>query len=171
MGKKPSKQELFENLSLELRRGALTLAVLSQLQEERYGYDLKQSLDEQGLEINEGTLYPLLRRLEKQGLSSASRHTLSLTVNALHTFYCPTEEELAFISTHARGDAQHASPRESEQVGQIVGAFSADTGHGEQSGDADRRPVDRACIGRRQRRPPRQPSNARQSCRGRQASR
>ena len=68
MGKEPSKEAQFENLSLELRRGALTLAVLSRLQEERYGYDLKQSLDDQGLEINEGTLYPLLRRLEKQGL-------------------------------------------------------------------------------------------------------
>jgi DNA-binding PadR family transcriptional regulator len=68
MGKKSSKQAIFENLALELRRGALTLAVLSRLQEERYGYDLKQSLDARGLEINEGTLYPLLRRLEKQGL-------------------------------------------------------------------------------------------------------
>lgn len=44
------------------------LAVLSQLQDEQYGYSLKQSLDELGMEINEGTLYPLLRRLESQGL-------------------------------------------------------------------------------------------------------
>ena len=44
------------------------LAVLSKLQDEQYGYSLKQSLDEQGMEINEGTLYPLLRRLESQGL-------------------------------------------------------------------------------------------------------
>lgn len=60
--------EVLENLTLELRRGALVLAVLSQLQEEQYGYSLKQRLVEGGLEVNEGTLYPLLRRLESQGL-------------------------------------------------------------------------------------------------------
>ncbi|HTU71608.1 MAG TPA: helix-turn-helix transcriptional regulator [Candidatus Baltobacteraceae bacterium] len=59
---------LFENLRLELRRGCLTLAVLSQLRTERYGYTLRKALEEAGLEIDEGTLYPLLRRLETQGL-------------------------------------------------------------------------------------------------------
>ncbi|MCL4862430.1 MAG: PadR family transcriptional regulator [Caldilineaceae bacterium] len=55
-------------LQLELRRGAMVLAVLSQLKEAEYGYSLKQQLSEAGLEIPEGTLYPLLRRLEAQGL-------------------------------------------------------------------------------------------------------
>lgn len=59
---------LFENLRLELRRGCLTLAVLSQLRTERYGYTLRKALEAAGLEIDEGTLYPLLRRLESQGL-------------------------------------------------------------------------------------------------------
>lgn len=59
---------LLENLSLELRRGALVLAVLSQLHAKQYGYSLKQQLASQALEIPEGTLYPLLRRLEAQGL-------------------------------------------------------------------------------------------------------
>jgi len=59
---------LRENLSLEFRRGALVLAVLSQLHEEQYGYSLKKLLAGRGLEIDEGTLYPLLRRLEAQGL-------------------------------------------------------------------------------------------------------
>lgn len=59
---------LFENLRLELRRGCLTLAVLSQLRTERYGYTLRKALAEAGLEIDEGTLYPLLRRLESHGL-------------------------------------------------------------------------------------------------------
>ena len=68
MANKPSKESLIDNLSMELRRGALTLAVLKCLQEPQYGYSLKQSLESQGLSINEGTLYPLLRRLEKQGL-------------------------------------------------------------------------------------------------------
>lgn len=55
-------------LRLELRRGIVVLAVLSQMDTARYGYSLIQRLAEQGLEIEEGTLYPLLRRLEKQGL-------------------------------------------------------------------------------------------------------
>ena len=58
----------FENLRLELRRGCLVLAVLAQLQMEQYGYTLRKSLEESGLDIDEGTLYPLLRRLESQGL-------------------------------------------------------------------------------------------------------
>lgn len=62
------KEALYDKLLLEVRRGVLTLAVLSQLKQEQYGYSLKQSLDELGMEINEGTLYPLLRRLESQGL-------------------------------------------------------------------------------------------------------
>lgn len=60
--------EQFENLRLELRRGVVVLAVLSQMDTARYGYSLIQSLAERGLDVEEGTLYPLLRRLEKQGL-------------------------------------------------------------------------------------------------------
>ena len=60
--------ELFENLRLELRRGCLTLAALTQLRTERYGYTLRKALSDDGLEIDESTLYPLLRRLETQGL-------------------------------------------------------------------------------------------------------
>ncbi len=58
----------FENLRLELRRGCLSLAVLSQLKTESYGYTLRKALNDQGMEIDEGTLYPLLRRLESHGL-------------------------------------------------------------------------------------------------------
>lgn len=57
-----------DNLTQELRRGILVLAVLSQLQEERYGYEVIKLLADHGLEIDQGTLYPLLRRLETQGL-------------------------------------------------------------------------------------------------------
>lgn len=55
-------------LELELRRGALVLAVLSHLRKMEYGYSLRQALADRGLAIDEGTLYPLLRRLESQGL-------------------------------------------------------------------------------------------------------
>jgi PadR family transcriptional regulator, regulatory protein PadR len=60
--------EQLNQLRLELRRGIVVLAVLSQTEAARYGYSLIQQLAEQGLDIEEGTLYPLLRRLEKQGL-------------------------------------------------------------------------------------------------------
>ncbi len=60
--------ELFENLRLELRRGCLVVAVLANLGTEHYGYTLRKALVEQGIDIDEGTLYPLLRRLESQGL-------------------------------------------------------------------------------------------------------
>jgi len=62
---------LFENLKLELRRGCLIVAVLAQLKQEHYGYTLRKALDDLGLAIDEGTLYPLLRRLEIQGLLSS----------------------------------------------------------------------------------------------------
>jgi PadR family transcriptional regulator PadR len=58
----------FDSLRLELRRGCLVMAVLAQLRVEHYGYTLKKDLADQGMEIDEGTLYPLLRRLENQGL-------------------------------------------------------------------------------------------------------
>ena len=60
--------DVFENLRLELRRGCLIVAVLAQLRVEQYGYTLRKSLADDGLSIDEGTLYPLLRRLESQGL-------------------------------------------------------------------------------------------------------
>jgi PadR family transcriptional regulator PadR len=59
---------LFENLRLELRRGCLVLAVLAALRAEQYGYTLRKLLAAHGLNVDEGTLYPLLRRLESQGL-------------------------------------------------------------------------------------------------------
>src|SRR5271157_3291648 len=60
--------EILENLRSELRRGSLIVAVLAQLGSEQYGYTLRKSLEEHGISIDEGTLYPLLRRLETQGL-------------------------------------------------------------------------------------------------------
>lgn len=60
--------DLFESLRQELRRGSLGLAVLARLRVERYGYTLRQALADDGLEMEESTLYPLLRRLESKGL-------------------------------------------------------------------------------------------------------
>ncbi|HEY1217657.1 MAG: PadR family transcriptional regulator [Bryobacteraceae bacterium] len=63
-----ASSELFDNLRLELRRGCLVVAILAQLHTEHYGYALRKALAGQGLVIDENTLYPLLRRLENQGL-------------------------------------------------------------------------------------------------------
>jgi PadR family transcriptional regulator, regulatory protein PadR len=60
--------DVFENLRLELRRGSLVLAVLAALRAEQYGYTLRKELADHGMAIDESTLYPLLRRLESQGL-------------------------------------------------------------------------------------------------------
>ena len=64
----PVDAELLNSLRLELRRGCLVVAVLTQLREEHYGYTLRKALADKGLAIEESTLYPLLRRLETQGL-------------------------------------------------------------------------------------------------------
>ena len=61
-------EQQIEKFTLELRRGIITLAVLSQLDEEQYGYSLIKRLSEKGLDVEQGTLYPLLRRLADQGL-------------------------------------------------------------------------------------------------------
>ncbi len=60
--------DIFENLRLELRRGSLIIAVLAELRVEHYGYALRKGLADRDFSIDENTLYPLLRRLESQGL-------------------------------------------------------------------------------------------------------
>ncbi len=60
--------EIVSGLILELRRGSLTILVLSQLNEPTYGYKLIKTLEENGIAIEGNTLYPLMRRLETQGL-------------------------------------------------------------------------------------------------------
>ena len=67
----PNRQELFENLRIELRSGSVIVAALAQLRTEHYGYTLRKALSEVGMDIEENTLYPLLRRLEGQGLLSS----------------------------------------------------------------------------------------------------
>ena len=66
---------VFDSLELELRRGILVLAALSQLRTFRYGYELRQALADHGLPVEEGTLYPLLRRLESQGVLESEWRT------------------------------------------------------------------------------------------------
>lgn len=78
MAREPASPELDDVLALhlqELRRGTVVLACLQLLDEPHYGYALLQTLDEIGLEVDGNTLYPLLRRLEGQGLLRAEWNT------------------------------------------------------------------------------------------------
>ena len=69
------ERDLLDSLLMELRRGTLVLSVLSQMGEKKYGYALVQSLEEKGISMDPNTLYPLLRRLEKQGLLASAWET------------------------------------------------------------------------------------------------
>jgi PadR family transcriptional regulator PadR len=68
MSHRQTHAELLENLRIEMRSGCLVLAALAQLRVPHYGYSLRKALSEIGLEIEENTIYPMLRRLEDQGL-------------------------------------------------------------------------------------------------------
>ena len=57
-----------DKMRLELRRGVLVLAVLASLKQPHYGYSLRKQLQDRGIDIAEGTLYPQVRRLAEQGL-------------------------------------------------------------------------------------------------------
>ena len=64
----PDVNETINGLLGELRRGTIVIGVLRQLTEPQYGYSLVPVLEEKGVAVDPGTLYPLLRRLEKQEL-------------------------------------------------------------------------------------------------------
>lgn len=69
------ERDLLGSLVMELHRGTLVLSVLSQMDEAKYGYALVQNMEEKGVAIDPNTLYPLLRRLEKQGLLKSTWET------------------------------------------------------------------------------------------------
>ncbi|MBN1262371.1 MAG: helix-turn-helix transcriptional regulator [Anaerolineae bacterium] len=95
-----------EQLILELRRGVIVLAVLGALREAHYGYSLRKQLVSLGLDINEGTLYPLLRRLESQGLLRSDwreadgrrRRYYQLSLQGEATLETLTEEWLGLVA-------------------------------------------------------------------------
>jgi DNA-binding PadR family transcriptional regulator len=79
---------LLANFSTELRRGSLILAVLGMLRDKHYGYELLNLLEERGIEMDANTLYPLLRRLEAQGLLSGTWDT---TESRPRKYFCLSE--------------------------------------------------------------------------------
>ena len=84
-----SYEELISSLIIELKRGTLVLSVLSQLKTPEYGYSLVQKLENKSTLIEAGTLYPLLRRLEKQGLLTSEWDT---SESRPRKFYVLSEE-------------------------------------------------------------------------------
>ena len=84
-----SIEDLMSSLITELKRGTLILSVLSQLNEPEYGYSLVQKLEQKSIPIEAGTLYPLLRRLEKQKLLTSEWDT---TESRPRKFYLLSEE-------------------------------------------------------------------------------
>lgn len=82
-------EELVASLDQELRRGTLVLCVLSRLHTPQYGYDLVGQLSAHGIVIDISTLYPLLRRLEKQGICSSQWET---TGTKPRKYYLLTEQ-------------------------------------------------------------------------------
>ncbi|PZG36793.1 PadR family transcriptional regulator [Spongiactinospora gelatinilytica] len=69
------EDELLATHLQELRRGTVVLACLLILRKPDYGYALLDQLDRRGFAVDANTLYPLLRRLEKQGLLSSDWNT------------------------------------------------------------------------------------------------
>jgi len=82
-------KELLQNLLQELKRGSLTLAVLLVTRKAVYGYSLVQELQEEGLDVEQNTLYPLLRRMESQGLLESTWDT---TESRPRKYYSVTPE-------------------------------------------------------------------------------
>ena len=103
--------EPYDNLLLELRRGMLTLLVLSQLRQEQYGYSLQRELAEQGIEIDQGTLYPLLRRLEVQQLLQSRWRVEDSRPRRYYTITPAGEQTL-----HRLSDAWRALVKIAEQL-------------------------------------------------------
>ena len=69
------ESELLAGHLQELRRGTVVLACLATLRRSHYGYGLLATLEEAGFSVDGNTLYPLLRRLEKQGLLTSEWNT------------------------------------------------------------------------------------------------
>jgi DNA-binding PadR family transcriptional regulator len=83
-----NKDDIISGLLLELKRGTIVLSVLSQLSSSKYGYSLVQQLSDNEVPIEANTLYPLLRRLEKQGLLKSEWET---TGSKPRKYYITTE--------------------------------------------------------------------------------
>lgn len=90
-----NSEQQTHKLLLELRRGTLVLAVLAQLRQEHYGYSLRKALQDRGIDIDESTLYPLIRRLEQQGLLASEWR---IENKRKKRFYCLSNDGLIVLN-------------------------------------------------------------------------
>jgi DNA-binding PadR family transcriptional regulator len=97
-----SKKELVSSYILEMRRGTVVLCVLAKLRQPTYGYDLIAQLKDTGIAIEANTLYPLLRRLEEQGLLSSTWNTEGAKPRKYYVATKLGKEVLAELTVHWR---------------------------------------------------------------------
>ena len=100
------KSELISGFLLELRRGTIVLCVLAKLREPAYGYSLITSLSETGISVEANTLYPLLRRLEGQGLLESSWSTEGTKPRKYYVITALGKEVLSVLERHWKTIAQ-----------------------------------------------------------------
>ena len=114
---------MFDSLRLELRRGVLILAVLAQMRQEHYGYTLRKALADEGLAIEESTLYPLLRRLETQGLLTSEWREEEKRNKRFYRLSKDGEAVLAQLLTEWNGinESLHKILKDENEVGQKAG--------------------------------------------------
>jgi DNA-binding PadR family transcriptional regulator len=70
-----SMAEILERFETEVKRGAIQVAIMCLLEKERYGYDIIRHLKDAGLPVEEGTLYPILRRLDEEKMLASRWET------------------------------------------------------------------------------------------------
>ena len=121
--KTTTESGMFDSLRLELRRGVLILAVLAQLRQEHYGYTLRKALADEGLAIEESTLYPLLRRLETQGLLTSEWREEEKRNKRFYRLSKDGEAVLAQLLTEWNGinESLHKILKDENEVGQKAG--------------------------------------------------
>jgi DNA-binding PadR family transcriptional regulator len=100
------KEELVSGFLLELRRGTIILCVLSKLKEPKYGYSLIADLSGTGIAIEANTLYPLLRRLEGQGLLDSSWNTEGAKPRKYYTTTALGKDVLSELKKHWQNTVQ-----------------------------------------------------------------
>ena len=96
-----------DKLRSELRRGVIVLAVLGLLRQEHYGYSLRKALALAGIDVEEGTLYPLVRRLEAQGLLTSEWREEGKRKKRFYTLSSAGQVQLSALSDD--WEALHAS--------------------------------------------------------------
>lgn len=114
--KSPDIQSI-DKLALELRRGTLALAALSALRSTRHGYSLVRWLSERGMEVEQGTLYPLLRRLDEQGLLDSRWHVGESRPRKYYTLSAAGADALETLSGQWREQVETMSSLLAEAPG------------------------------------------------------